>query len=157
MKDIRRKILDFLSPKGKLSRRGFICIFICAIISVVLIAHLTNQLFYLLYYPCWRFSFSLGLVEIGVFMALLTGCVPLMVYFLVDLMYVSFIWAYNFGYLFLVETIFVSLLYVLYIFQCIKRCHDLGHRWYLCLIPLYNPFWLLIGKENCQFTNARIR
>ena len=144
MKDIRRKILDFLSPKGKLSRRGFICIFICAIISVVLIAHLTYQLFCLLYYPCWRFSFTLGLVEIEVFIGLFTGCIPLMAFFLVDLIYVSFIWARDLLYSFFIGAIFVSLLYVLYIFQCIKRCHDLGHRWYFCLIPLYNPFWLLI-------------
>ena len=143
-----KKILCFLSPKGTLSRKGFICIFICAIVSVILIAHLTYQIFCLLFYPCWRFGFNIELVEIEVFIGVFTGCVPLMVYFLVDLIHVSFIWASKYGYLFLIEVIFVSLLYVMYIFQCIKRCHDSGHRWYFCLIPLYNPFWLLIGKSR---------
>ena len=33
----------------------------------------------------------------------------------------------------------------------IKRCHDMERSRYFCLIPFYNPFWLLMGKRARTF------
>ena len=52
------------------------------------------------------------------------------------------------GYWFLTEAIIVDLLYVLYIIQCIRRCRDLGKKWYWCFVPFFNPLALLFHKSD---------
>lgn len=143
MRNYVNKVLDFLSPKGKLSRKGFICIFICAIVSVELFRFLSI-------YLCepfeYRIMLSINITETFGQIGLLTGFFPLTALMLYDGTDAAAVWGYDVGYGFLVEAIIADVLYILYIFQCIKRCHDIGRGWWWCFIPLFNPWWLLFKK-----------
>ena len=136
--------IAFLSPKGRLGRKGFACIFICALLSVELFFYLACFL-KMLYDPTpdFKFNVSVKMSEILGLAGLLTGFAPLPLILLYDAAYVSWIMAYTVGYGFFAEAILLLVLYVLYLFQCVKRCRDMGRSWYFCLIPFYNPFVLL--------------
>lgn len=141
----------FLSPKERLGRKGFIILFLCAILSIAVIALLAFFLWY--YYHSYSFlQFNLELefdVLVGWF-CLITGFVPLAVFLLLFNTYACINYSPHVGYGFIGAAIIVDLLYAFYIIQCIRRCRDLGRSWLYCLIPFYNPFVLLFGKSKQQ-------
>ena len=98
---MKRALFNFLSRKGTLNRKGFICIFVCAIVSVYLLG-----------------TISFVMIEINNM-----WCFPA---------YVTISISITMGYI-------------------IKRCHDMECSWYFCLIPFYNPCWLLMGKRARTF------
>ena len=51
----------------------------------------------------------------------------------------------------------IDILFVLYIFQCFKRCHDIGKSGLYCLIPLWNPVALLFcrGDEGTNMYDSK--
>ena len=138
-----------VSPKERLGRKGFIIIFLCAILAIAVIALLAFFLWYFLHsYSFWQFNMELKFDVLAGWFSLITGFVPLAIFFLLFNTYECFIYSPNVGYSFIVAAIIVDLLYAFYIIQCIRRCRDLGRSWLYCLIPFYNPFVLLFGKSK---------
>ena len=136
--------------KGRINRSEFIITFILGIILIHVFAYLASSMFYQ-HYPFNnpRFnmvlSFDIPLVIIG----FVTGLLPL-TYILYDINQMVIRWNGIYGTEFLPLMIIVDILFVLYIFQCFKRCHDLGISGLYCLIPFWNPFALffLRGDEG---------
>lgn len=142
-------VLAFLSPRGKIGRLGFLWIFLVALLSVRLLRMFTFYLWYM-YEPMayFKVNFAINVSSDLGLIGLLTGFLPLTLLVLWDGIHVTYLWADEIGYRFLVEAVVVNILYVLFLFQCIKRCHDMGRSWWWCLIPLYNPFMLLLKKSK---------
>lgn len=142
MKSYTYQLLDFLSPKGELRRRDFAILFTCAFLFLQI---LPNILF-MLYHPYWKFNFMVNMsYEVGT-VGLLGGILPLNVLLLALDTYEAIRWRNEAGYGFIIVAVVVDIMYLLYLFQCIRRCHDIGKKWYFCLIPFYNPWWLLLKK-----------
>lgn len=140
---------SLVSPKERLGRKGFLIIFFCAIMALFVFAVIASRLWFLYDpFPDFRFNMCLSLTFFGGCFALVSGLWPLVLFLLYSATSVSFLWRHEMGYWFLTEAIIVDLLYVLYIIQCIRRCRDLGKKWYWCCIPLFNPFALLFHKSD---------
>ena len=73
-------------------------------------------------------------------------CLPLLIYNLYIMNKLVILWNGVYGTEFIPLTIAVDMLFVLYIFQCIKRCHDLGVSGLYSLIR--NPFALLFLRGD---------
>ena len=147
-----------VSPKGRLSRRGFIVVFLCAIVSIKVFA-LIAYLLWLHYnqYSEWSFNVNLLFCKLFGWIGLIFGFIPLAVYALSACVIDSFKWGYEVGgYSFFVESLIVVAAYIIYMIQCIRRCHDLGRKWWFCLIPFYNPFVLLFGKTNKEWKDSTL-
>ena len=145
------------APKGRLGRKGFLLVFISALVSIEVFAFLTFQLWLLYGHLPFvgNIKFELNICEFIGWFCIISGMVPLAVLFLGLCVIDSFIIGCRTGFiLFFIETVIVALFYVLYIIQCIRRCHDMGCKWWFCLIPLYNPFMLLLGKSTAQRSDA---
>ena len=144
------------NTKGRLGRKGFILVFICALVSIKIFALIAYILWlHYIHYSEWLFNVSLLVYKLLGWIGLICGFMPLAIYVLPACVIDSFKWGYEEGgYGFFVESLVVVAAYILYIIQCIRRCHDLGRKWWFCLIPLYNPFVLLFGKsvgqEKCE-------
>ena len=41
---------------------------------------------------------------------------------------------------------------LLFLPQIVKRCHDLGKSGWFCLVPIFNPFWLLFADSESSFS-----
>lgn len=149
MKELANKLIRSLSPRGKENREGFIITFLCAVASVDLLCWVSGQL-WLLYDPdpYWKFNFYVSICSYIGIIGLLSGIVPLNILILAYFTYESISLASEVGYWFFMEAIVVDVLYVLYIFQCIRRCHDIGRGWKSSFIPLFNPWGLLIQKGD---------
>ena len=147
MKELANKLIRFLSPRGKENREGFIITFLCAVASIELLSWVSGQL-WLLYDPdpYWKFNFYVSICSYIGIIGLLSGIVPLNILVLAYCTYGSIHLAYEVGYWFFMEAIVVDVLYVLYVFQCIRRCHDIGRGWKSSFIPLFNP-WVLVFKK----------
>lgn len=139
------------NPKRRLGRKGFILVFICAFLSVLRFALITSLL-WLLYdnTPHWMFNVALLIFILEGWFCLISGIVPLSVILLCAIAIDTFSYRPDIGFGFFLETIMIAAFYVFYIIQCIRRCHDLGRKWWFCLIPFYNPFALLFGKSVGQ-------
>lgn len=139
------------SPKERLGRKGFIIIFLCAIVSVEFFAETANYLwFYYHSHGFFQFNLELKIFMLLGWFCLITGFVPLAIIACAMCTYECFIVMNDEGFLFPFVALLVDLLYAFYIIQCIRRCRDLGRSWLFCLIPFYNPFVLLFGKSKQQ-------
>ena len=148
MKELANKLIRFLSPRGKENREGFIITFLCAVASIELLSWVSGQL-WLLYDPdpYWKFNFYVSICSYIGIIGLLSGIVTLNILILAYITYESIRLASEVGYWFFMEAIVVDVLYVLYVFQCIRRCHDIGRGWKSSFIPLFNP-WVLVLKKG---------
>ena len=146
MKEHVNRLFRFLSPKGKENREGFIVTFLCALASIMLFGWVSVRLWYLYdSYPFLNLDLYIYCC-IGI-VGLLSGIVPFNILVLAYCTYGSIHLAYEVGYWFFMEAIVVDVLYVLYVFQCIRRCHDIGRGWKSSFIPLFNP-WVLVFKKG---------
>ena len=146
MKEHVKRLFRFLSPKGKENREGFIVTFLCALASIMLFGWVSVRLWYLYdSYPFLNLDLYIYCC-IGI-VGLLSGIVPFNILLLAYCTYGSIHLAYEVGYWFFMEAIVVDVLYVLYVFQCIRRCHDIGRGWKSSFIPLFNP-WVLVLKKG---------
>ena len=145
MKEHVNRLFRFLSPKGKENREGFIVTFLCAVASVLLISWVSGNLRYLNDTDSYLNLYIYIYYCIGI-VGLLSGIVPFNILLLAYCTYGSIHLAYEVGYWFFMEAIVVDVLYVLYVFQCIRRCHDIGRGWKSSFIPLFNP-WVLVFKK----------
>lgn len=145
MKEHVNRLFRFLSPKGKENREGFVITFLCALASIMLFGWVSVRLWYLYdSYPFLNLDLYIYCC-IGI-VGLLSGIVPFNILVLAYCTYGSIHLAYEVGYWFFMEAIVVDVLYVLYVFQCIRRCHDIGRGWKSSFIPLFNP-WVLVFKK----------
>ncbi len=144
-------IIKFLSPNEKLGRRGFAVIFLLAILLLWMFTEIAWAMF-LSYRPhsYWQVNLvmhtSLYLSAIGLF----CGILPLMALVLANATCLSYVWGYMVGYNFLLECIIADLLFVVYVILCIRRCRDFGKHWIFILIPLMNPYALLLVKSDSE-------
>ena len=145
----------FVSPGERLSRKGFIFVFLCAMVSIKVFA-IIAYILWLNYdhYSYWKFNVILLFCKLFGWIGLICGIMPLAVYALSACVIDSFKLGYEVGYSFFVESLVVAAFYAIYMIQCIRRCHDLGRKWWFCLIPFYNPFVLLFGKTKGKQNNA---
>lgn len=143
-----RRILMFLSPTGRTGKRVFIIIFLCAVFSAFVIYSISSSLCYK-YDPIDGGGLVMGAylffgTAIGM-IGLILGLVPLNAYYLVSCTYDAICVIDEYSYAFLVEAVVVDILYVLYVFQCIRRCRDMGKAWWWSFIPFFNP-WRMCRK-----------
>lgn len=146
MKSYTYQLLDFLSPKGNLRRRDFAILFTCAFLFLQILPSISFKL----YQPYLTFNLFVELNYIVGTVGLLGGILPLNILLLALDAYEAIRWRHEAGYGFIILAVVVDIMYLLYIFQCIRRCHDIGKKWYFCLIPFYNPWWLLLKKGKEQ-------
>lgn len=154
MKQFINWLKKLVSPGERLSRKGFFFVFLCAMVSIKVFSIIAYLLW--LNYDhsmLWKFNVNLLVCKSFGWFGLISGIMPLAVYSLTACVIDSFKWGYDVGYSFFVESLVVVAAYILYIIQCIRRCHDLGRKWWFCLIPFYNPFVLLFGKSVEEVTN----
>ena len=145
-----RQLIMFFSPKTKLGRKGFVVIFILAIILFQLFVEIAWQLWFLYDpHPYWKFNFSMNLSTFLCGIGLLFGILPLVALVLMDCTWQSYMWGYKVGYGFFVECIIADLLFIIYVIQCVRRSFDLGHGW-TYILPLCNPIALLFGKSKSR-------
>lgn len=155
----KKKFVNWLktmtNPKGRLGRKGFILVFICAFLSVLGFA-LIATLLWLLFdnTPHWIVNFGLVFLVLDGWLCLISGIVPLSVLLLCTFAIDTFFYGPDIGFVFFLETIMIAAFYAIYMIQCIRRCHDLGRKWWFCLIPFYNPFVLLFGKTKGKQNNV---
>ena len=148
MKEHVNRLFRFLSPKGKENREGFVITFLCALASVLIFNWVSGSLWYLYDTdPYWKFNIYVNICSYIGIIGLLSGIVPLNILLLAYCTYGSIHLAFEVGYWFFMEAIVVDVLYVLYVFQCIRRCHDIGRGWKSSFIPLFNP-WVLVLKKG---------
>lgn len=151
MKQLVNWLKTLVSPKERLGSKGFFLVLLCAILSIFVFAYIAYILW--LSYdgePYWKFNANLYICEIAGLFCIITGIVPLSVFLLWIYALDTFSFGHDVGYGFFLETIMIAVFYVLYIIQCIRRCHDMGRSWWFSLIPFYNPFALLFGKSADQ-------
>ena len=145
-----RQLIMFFSPKTKLGRKGFVVIFILAIILFQLFVEIAWQLWFLYDpHPYWKFNFSMNLSTFLCGIGLLFGILPLVALVLMDCTWQSYMWGYEVGYGFFVECIIADLLFIIYVIQCVRRSFDLGHGW-TYILPLCNTIALLFGKSKSR-------
>lgn len=134
--------------KGRINRSEFIITFILGIVLIHMFAYLANVEFYQ-HYPWGNFRFNITM-NIGYMFTILgfIFCLPLLIYNLYIMNKLVILWNGVYGTEFIPLTIAVDLLFVLYIFQCIKRCHDLGDPGLYSLIPIWNPLALLFLRGD---------
>ena len=155
MNGIITSLKKIVSPKERLGRKGFSLVFLSAILSILVFAFIAIILWPPFDgFPNLKFNLNLLICVIEAFFCIITGVVPLSVFLLWIYALSTFCWGPNIGYGFFLETIMIAVFYVLYIIQCIRRCHDMGRSWWFCLIPLYNPFALLFSKSADQGLKA---
>lgn len=134
--------------KGRINRSEFIITFILGIVLIHMFAYLANVEFYQ-HYPWGNIRFNITM-NIGYMFTILgfIFCLPLLIYNLYIMNKLVILWNGVYGTEFIPLTIAVDMLFVLYIFQCIKRCHDLGVSGLYSLIPIWNPFALLFLRGD---------
>lgn len=73
---------------------------------------------------------------------------PLSALVLIDCTWSSYVWGYEVGYGFLIESLIADSMFIIYIIQCIRRSHDIGYTWTYIFKPLGNPIVLLFAKSE---------
>lgn len=146
MQTLTTWLKNCFSPQTRLGRKGFAMFFICAIISIFVLELIAEQLWLIFYdsYPYWKFSLELSILCLWAELAFIIGFWPFSVYLLFCYTEITFKEGIN---VFSLEMIVIDFLYILYLTQCIRRCQDMGVKWFCCLIPFYNPFALLFKKS----------
>ena len=89
-------------------------------------------------------SFSYAAAILGI----IFGLLPLLIFNLYSMNEMVIRWNGVHGIDLLPLMILIDILCVLYIFQCIKRCHDLGDSGLYSLIPIWNPLALLFLRGD---------
>lgn len=137
--------------KGCITRCEFIITFVLAIVLIHVFVSLAFDMFYL-HYPFnnMRFNLSLSFFYPLTVLGFVLGVIPLLIFnlFYINKLVIQWRGVYDTDFLPLI--IAVDILFVLYIFQCFKRCHDLDKSGLYCLIPIWNPIALLFcrGEEG---------
>lgn len=151
MKHVFAWFLEFISPKGKIGRIRFAIVYVCALVGIILLTELTSYLWYLEDpFPNGQFNLVLGFVGTVALLAVFFGVVPMLVWLLYDAIYTSIIYD---NYALLILSVVAGLMFLLYVFQCMKRCRDMGYSVWCCLIPVFNPFVMLIVKSKKEKGN----
>ena len=135
--------------KGRISRCEFIVTFVLAILLIYVFSDLAFNMFYE-HYPFnnLRFNIAMGIHFPLVVLGFVFGVIPLLLVnlFCLNQMVIQSRGLYDMDFLPLM--IVVDILFVLYLFQCFKRCHDLGKSGLYCLIPIWNPIALLFCRGD---------
>ena len=135
--------------KGRINRREFIITFILGIVLIHMFAYLANVEFYQHYpYGNLKFNVNLSFFYSFAILGVVFGVIPLLIFNLYSMNKLVIQWNGVYGTEFLPLMIAVDILFVLYIFQCFKRCHDIEYSGLYCLIPLWNPFALLFCRGD---------
>lgn len=146
---IWKPLTKLLFPRVKLGRKGFAVIFILSIMLLQLFGEIAWQLWFLYDpFPYWKFNFSLNLSTFLSEIGIICGLLPLVALVLIDCTLSSYVWGYEVGYGFLIESIIADVLFIIYVIQCVRRSLDMGHGWTYILKPLYNPLALLFAKSK---------
>ena len=140
---------EFFSLRGKMGRLGFFLTLVCALVLTEFFCIIAYQL-WLLYepYPCFKFNVNVNLSWFFGLLGIFSGILPITVLILIDCTYMSLVWGGTYGYGFLIEAIVIDVIFVFYIFQCLKRCRDLDVSFWYCLVPLYNPIAFLFSPGD---------
>ena len=144
--------------KGRINRSEFIITFVLAIVITHIFAYLAYSMFYQ-HYP-WgnlRFNISMSISYMVTILGFIFGLLPLLMFNLYCINDMVLQWNGVNGTEFLPLMLAVDILFVLYIFQCFKRCHDIGKSGLYCLIPLWNPVVLLFcrGGEGTNMYDSK--
>ena len=143
------KLIKYLSPKEKLGRKGFAIIFLLAIIFFLAFMEIAWQLWFIYDpHPYWKFNFSMNMSTFLGGVGLFFGVLPLSALVLIDCTWSSYVWGYEVGYGFLIESLIADSMFIIYIIQCIRRSHDIGYTWTYIFKPLGNPIVLLFAKSE---------
>lgn len=135
--------------KGRINRSEFIITFVLAIVLIHIFVYLANSMFYQ-HYP-WgnlRFNISMSISYTVTIFGFIFGLLPLLMFNLYCINDMVLQWHGVYGIDFLPLLILIDILFVLYIFQCFKRFHDIGKSGLYCLIPLWNPVALLFCRGD---------
>ena len=95
-----------------------------------------------------QFNLSLGIFYPLTVLGFVLGVIPLLLLILFGTNQLAFQWRSLYDMDFLPLMIVADILFVLYFFQCFKRCHDLGKSGLYCLIPMWNPIALLFSRGD---------
>ena len=149
--DVVEGLKALFSPKQRLGRKGFVIVFLFAMVSIQLLSEMASQL-WLLYapYPYWKFNFHLNMVYTLSVFSFIIGLLPLTALICVDITYCSFVWGYEVGYGFFCEALIADFLFIMYFIQCLRRNLDIGKSWIYSFSPFYNPFALLLRKGTIR-------
>ena len=139
----------FYTWKGRINRCEFIITFVLAIVLIHVFVYLAYNMFYE-HYPFnnLQFKLSLSIFYPLTVLGFVLGVIPLLLFNLFCLNQMVIQWRGVYDTNFLPLMIIVDILFVLYIFQCFKRCHDIGDSGLCCLIPLWNPVVFLFCRGN---------
>ena len=146
--DFTSNLLSFFSPKGKTGRIGFLIIFLCGIEFIHYAFVVLNWLVNRHHAECFTFYAWHGLSIWAALLGLFGGCLPLAGLFLILITLECFSIGPSESYEYFYLAIIVDIMFILYVFQCIKRCHDMGRSWWFSMIPLFNPYALLFCKSK---------
>ena len=135
--------------RGRISRCEFIITFILAIVLIHVFMYLAYSIFYKHYpYSNLQFNLSLSIFYPLTVLGYVLGVIPLLLLILFGIHQLAIQWRNLYDMDFLPLMIVADILFVLYIFQCFKRCHDLGKSGLYCLIPIWNPIALLFCRGD---------
>ena len=106
----------------------FIITFILGIVLIHMFAYLANVEFYQ-HYPYGNFKFNVNLNFFYSFaiLGVIFGVMPLLIFNLYSMNKLVIQWNGVYGTEFLPLMIAVDILFILYLFQCFKRCHDIEY------------------------------
>ena len=143
MKD---RLLRFISPQGKINRKEFLLVFISAIVFVVVLEEIAFFLWYQQnVLPNNKFNLLMTFLFIDTEASFIFGFMPLIALNLVECTRSSVTYD-NTPLLFI--CVFAGLMYVVYLFQCMKRCRDIGVNVLWSFLPIFNPFILLMQRSK---------
>ena len=135
--------------KGRINRSEFIITFILGIVLIHVFVYLANVVFYQQYpYGNFKFNVNMSFFYSFAILGVVFGVTPLLIFNLYSMNKLVIQWYGVCGTGFLPLMIAVDILFVLYLFQCIKRCHDLGDSGLYSLIPIWNPLALLFLRGD---------
>ena len=145
------KLIKHLSPKERLGRRGFAVIFILAIIFFLIFVEIAWQLWFMYDpHPYWKFNFSMNMSTFLGGVGLFFGILPLSALVLIDCTMTSYVWGYEVGYGFLIESLIADVMFIIYVIQCVRRSHDIVCKWTFIFKPLCNPLAFLFVKRESK-------
>ena len=135
--------------KGRINRSEFIITFLLGIVLIHLFTYLANvELYQHSPYGNFKFNVNLSIFYSFAILGVVSGVMPILAFNLYIMNKLVIQWYGVYGTEFLLLMIAVDILFVLYIFQCIKRCHDLGDSGLYSLIPIWNPLALLFLRGD---------
>ncbi len=135
--------------KGRISRREFIITFILGILLIHVFPYIASYILSQHYsFGNSKFNIAMGLSYTAAILGIIWGLLPLLIFNLYSINEMVIRWNGVYGIDFLPLLILIDILFVLYLFQCFKRCHDLGDSGLYSLIPIWNPLALLFLRGD---------